>query len=616
MPLHISDLLARPDLALSVAYDMPPELLARAVEAATVSDLPAPGKWLQGGELLMTIGLLLPMEPADCQTYVRDVAEGGAACLALGLGQGLPYQEAPEPLVTAARESGLPLLTVPDEVPFIAVTKAVFDARANEQREMLHRAFATQRRLTAAATGGELRAMLEEWTAATGVGAAVLDPLGRLLAAGEPDARSPLAEARDLIERVAARGLRGSASSTAAGRQLEVQPLGARRLRGLLLLTGRPDDAARSVVPGLVSLLSLELERRHLSDEPERRRRSALLSELLADEEPSAERARDMLVAAGLTAERVRGVVVEPVGAESVGGPPGTGSRAAAGAASRRASGVGSGTASGSAESAAQEMAADLALAIPGGLVRVRDAAASGPVSGASGGKSKTGTGTRTATGTGTDMRTRTATSTGTGTDRAKGAATDTATDTGGIIEAVVGEDLDIRDVLGRFAPGRPAGIGPATAPEAVRVSLRQAAGLLAVSRSSGAPAEARQSQASRLLLDLGDPRTLHGYADAVLGPLDVADNGEELLATLAAWLETGGAWDATSRRLGVHRHTVRNRLDKAMDLTGRRLDDPDDRFDLWLATRIRRGGAPAPGTPVDAPSRIRNSGSGTHTSA
>ncbi len=359
---------------------------------------------------------------------------------------------------------------------------------------------------------------------------AVLDPLGRLLATSEHEQRDLPAQAHDLLERVAARGLRGSASSTAAGQQLEVQPLGARRLRGLLLLTGRPDDAARSVVPGLVSLLSLELERRHLRDEPERRRRSALLSELLAEEDPPADRARDMLRSAGLTAERVRGVVVE------AGGAPGRTATAPA------ESGAADGATDGAGDGAAQEMAADLALAVPGGLVRV--------VGGAP----------------------------------------------GAVIEAVVGEELDIREVLARFAPHCPAGIGPATAPEAVRVSLRQAAGLLAVSRSGGAPAQARQSQASRLLLDLGDRRTLHGYADSVLGPLDLADHGEELIATLAAWLETGGAWDATSRRLGVHRHTVRNRLDKAMDLTGRRLDDPDDRFDLWLATRIRRGGAPGTG--------------------
>ncbi|MCZ0970534.1 PucR family transcriptional regulator ligand-binding domain-containing protein [Streptomyces albulus] len=207
MPLRISDLLARPGLHLALTYDVPQELLSRTIEAATASDLLVPGKWLQGGELLMTIGLLLPMEPASCRAYVRDVAEGGAACLALGLGQGLPYQEAPQPLVTAAKEAGLPLLTVPDEVPFIAVTKAVFDARATEQREVLHRAFATQRRLTAAAaTSDGLQPMLAEWTAATGVGATVLDPLGRQLAAAEQEPGTALEDARDLVERVAARG--------------------------------------------------------------------------------------------------------------------------------------------------------------------------------------------------------------------------------------------------------------------------------------------------------------------------------------------------------------------------------------------------------------------------
>ncbi|MGW1838353.1 PucR family transcriptional regulator [Streptomyces sp. NPDC002067] len=509
MPLRIADLLARTDLALSPGYDVPPPLRERAIEAATVSDLLRPGKWLQGGELLMTIGLLLPGDAAGCREYVRDVAGGGAACLALGLGQGLPYQEAPRPLIDAAREAGLPLLTVPDGVPFIAVTKAVFAARAEERRAALHRSFATQRRLTAAAVGGGLPSVLREWTAATGVGAAVLDPLGRPLATGASpgDDVPPPDAARELLDRVAAQGLRTSATSTADGHHLEVQPLGARRLRGLLLLTGRPDGAARAVVPGLVSLLSLELERRHLRDEPERRRRSALLSELLADDGPTAERAGELLVSAGLAAGRVRGVAVEAPGG------PDEAARAAA----------------------AQDLAADLALALPGGLVRVR----------------------------------------------------------GGVVEAVTGEGCEVREVLGRFAAGRPAGIGPATAPASVRVSLRQATGLLGVSRATGEPAEARASGTSRLLLDLGDRPTLLGYADTVLGPLDLDDHGAELVATLTAWLETGGAWDATSRRLGVHRHTVRNRLDKAMTLTGRRLDDPDDRFDLWLATRIRRGTAP-----------------------
>jgi purine catabolism regulator len=286
---------------------------------------------------------------------------------------------------------------------------------------------------------------------------------------------------------------------------------------------------------GLVSLLSLELERRHLADEPERRRRSALLGRLLA-EGVSAEQARDVLAVAGLSGDTVRTVAVEPPPPAD----PGTGAGAGAGAGGggrarptvRAAAGAGGGAETGLRAEAAADLAADLALALPGGLVRVRD----------------------------------------------------------GLVEAVVGEDPALLEVLTRFAPGSPAGIGPAVPPEAVAGSLRQARALVAVSRALGHPAEAREARSARLLLEFGDRDALRGYADAVLGPLDSADPTGDLVRTLATWLDTGGSWDETSRRLAVHRHTARNRVDKSMRLTGRDLDDGDDRFDLWLATRIRQG--------------------------
>ncbi|NEB78000.1 PucR family transcriptional regulator, partial [Streptomyces sp. SID14478] len=104
MALLLSDLVGRPALHLSVAAC--PEHLDRPVLAAHASELLRPGPWLQGGELLMTIGLLLPMDVAACRRYVEDVAAGGAHALALGLGPDLPHQEAPEPLVTAAAQAG------------------------------------------------------------------------------------------------------------------------------------------------------------------------------------------------------------------------------------------------------------------------------------------------------------------------------------------------------------------------------------------------------------------------------------------------------------------------------------------------------------------------------
>ncbi|MER7728065.1 PucR family transcriptional regulator [Streptomyces sp. NPDC096323] len=490
MALLISDLVDRPELHLSVAAC--PERLDRPVLAAHASELVRPGSWLQGGELLMTIGLLLPMDVTACRAYADDVTAGGAHALALGLGPDLPYQEAPEPLVTAATEAGLPLLTVGEEVPFIAVTKAVFAAQAAEQRAAVESAFETQRRLTAAAAAGHgLTPTLDAWTSATGIRAQVIDPLGRVVAAdgGRPQVPDPAGA--ELIRRVAAGGLRSSA--VAPG--LEVQPLGARRLRGMLVLAGEVGPDARLLVSGLVSLLSLELERRHLAGEPERRRRAGLLGRLL-DAAGAAEQAADVLRGAGLAADAVRGVVVEA-----------------------------------SAGEAAREIGADLALAVPGGLTRTR----------------------------------------------------------GALIEAVVGEGLDLDAVLARFAPGCPAGIGSPVPPGGAGASLREAGGLVELSRTAGHPVRARTDRSSALLLDLGDRTALAGYADALLGPLDTADPAGGLTRTLATWLDTGSSWDETARRLGLHRHTVRNRLDKVAHLTGRRLDDGDDRFDLWLALRARR---------------------------
>ena len=63
----------------------------------------------------------------------------------------------------------MPLLTVPDPVPFIAVTKAVFAFRARAERQELERTLQTQRALTAAAVSpGGLLGILAAHREATG----------------------------------------------------------------------------------------------------------------------------------------------------------------------------------------------------------------------------------------------------------------------------------------------------------------------------------------------------------------------------------------------------------------------------------------------------------------
>jgi purine catabolism regulator len=82
------------------------------------------------------------------------------------------------------------------------------------------------------------------------------------------------------------------------------------------------------------------------------------------------------------------------------------------------------------------------------------------------------------------------------------------------------------------------------------------------------------------LLLGLSDA-TLEAFVDRVLGP--AARNGR-LMDSLAALLESGCRWSEAADRLGVHRHTLRYRMERLREQTGRHPDDAEQRMELWLA--------------------------------
>ncbi len=63
----------------------------------------------------------------------------------------------------------------------------------------------------------------------------------------------------------------------------------------------------------------------------------------------------------------------------------------------------------------------------------------------------------------------------------------------------------------------------------------------------------------------------------------------DRLARTLLAWLESAGDANAAARRLHVHPQTIRYRLRQASGLFGDALTDPDARFRLLLALRVRR---------------------------
>lgn len=89
-----------------------------------------------------------------------------------------------------------------------------------------------------------------------------------------------------------------------------------------------------------------------------------------------------------------------------------------------------------------------------------------------------------------------------------------------------------------------------------------------------------------RMLLGLHDRNVLRRFADDILGPLRTHDeqNRTELERTLRTFLANDGHWSTTASGLYIHVNTLRNRIARITELTGRDVTRLEDRVDLFLA--------------------------------
>lgn len=112
-------------------------------------------------------------------------------------------------------------------------------------------------------------------------------------------------------------------------------------------------------------------------------------------------------------------------------------------------------------------------------------------------------------------------------------------------------------------------------------------AGMNAVAGWGGAPrpVAARELLPERALL--GDATAVAALQAEVMRPL--ADAGPALTETLDAYLDSGGAIEACARKLFVHPNTVRYRLKRIADFTGRDPTLPRDSYVLRVATTVGR---------------------------
>jgi DNA-binding PucR family transcriptional regulator len=141
-------------------------------------------------------------------------------------------------------------------------------------------------------------------------------------------------------------------------------------------------------------------------------------------------------------------------------------------------------------------------------------------------------------------------------------------------------------DLLDAFSDG-PVVIGP-TAPmltAAYHSASEAISGMNAVAGWSGAPRPvfARELLPERALM--GDASAVAALHTDVMRPL--ADAGPTLTETLDAYLDCGGAIEACARKLFVHPNTVRYRLRRIADFTGRDPTQPRDAYVLRVAATV-----------------------------
>lgn len=147
-----------------------------------------------------------------------------------------------------------------------------------------------------------------------------------------------------------------------------------------------------------------------------------------------------------------------------------------------------------------------------------------------------------------------------------------------------------LRELVSKLGLG-PAGLGERRTLQGIAESLAQAQFARTVAISRDLPLLERiDTGGYRALMMMGSPEARRHFADSVLSPLDAADQSgrSELFKTVRTYLSTLGNHEATADALGVHRHTVRSRLARVSQLTGRDLARPEDFLELWMAVEFR----------------------------
>ncbi len=543
-----------------------------------------PTPWLSGGEVLLTTGIQLDT-PESQREFIRHLAEHQLA--GLGFGTGLAHEQVPPALVEAAEELEFPVFEVPYEVPFIAITEAAFSQLVNEQYAVLRRALAAQERLERIVLSQRgLEALAGALATLVGAAVLVFDRRGELLA--QHAFRRPIDEAlleiirSDLRERGGRRDARpfmpgvedasralalpvAADGPPAAGRTSSTgESAGVAEAWLVAIKDAEPlSDFDRLTLRQAVTIVALELLRERVAGDTERRLAGDVLAAMASGQLAGAE-LRRRLGPFGLS-DQVAAVVMAPLAA---------GPRAAAAAETALGAALRAEACSALVASHRQLVCALLPGAPEQEQVALAERVAE-RVAGELGAPVTLGLG-RSVPG-----------------EEARRSFHEARCTLEALSLGVGRGDAAGGDPGGANGNGRP---GPAV-PQAGRAGSVSgiSASLDRERRRSASPvagsvATYKDLGSFQLLLSLQDEQALKLFCDSILGPIEHGEGhyGGELMRSLEAFIEENGQWERAARRLYCHRHTLRYRIRRVEELTGRDLGSARDRIEFWLALRGR----------------------------
>lgn len=245
-------------------------------------ELPRPWEWLEGGDLLMTVGLGIPADTELQVEYVHQLAKIGASGVAIGADMQAPPLS--KPMLQAADKCGLPLCFTAYEVPFIQLSRAVAAAsQRTEYARIVGVARIYEQARAAVARKASASELLNELQEEVRCDLYALENRGgTLLFAGSPEPDRRLIS--DIGHALASRETPqlGLMRMQTGDREVLVVPIPARRGASLIAVPRGDAAPAFVVLQHVATLAALEIERLWALREEQRRLGGELLAHLLA----------------------------------------------------------------------------------------------------------------------------------------------------------------------------------------------------------------------------------------------------------------------------------------------------------------------------------------------